>query len=67
MPCVLNAANEVVVEAFLTRQISFLQMPEIIEKAMERVTWIEKPGLDDLVATNAETRRITKLLIENKK
>jgi 1-deoxy-D-xylulose-5-phosphate reductoisomerase len=67
MPCVLNAANEVVVEAFLNRQISFLQMPEIIEKAMERVTWIEKPGLDDLVATNAETRRITKLLIENKK
>jgi hypothetical protein len=34
---------------------------------MERATWIEKPGLDDLVATNSETRRITKLLIENKK
>ena len=66
MPCVLNAANEVVVEAFLNRQISFLQMPEIIEKAMEKATWIEKPGLDDLVATNSETRSITKLLIENK-
>jgi 1-deoxy-D-xylulose-5-phosphate reductoisomerase len=67
MPCVLNAANEIVVEAFLNRQISFLQMPEIIEKAMEKAHWIEKPGLDDLVATNSETRRITKLLIENKK
>ena len=66
MPCVLNAANEVVVEAFLNRQISFLQMPEIIEKTMEKATWIEKPGLDDLIATNAETRTITKLLIENK-
>lgn len=66
MPCVLNAANEVVVEAFLNRQISFLQMPEIIEKAMEKATWIEKPGLDDLVATNSETRSITKFLIENK-
>jgi len=66
MPCVLNAANEIVVEAFLNRQISFLQMPEIIEKAMEKAHWIEKPGLDDLVATNSETRSITKLLIENK-
>lgn len=66
MPCVLNAANEVVVEAFLNRQISFLQMSEIIEKAMEKATWIEKPDLDDLITTNAETRRITKLLIENK-
>lgn len=66
MPCVLNAANEIVVEAFLNRQISFLQMPEIVEKAMEKAQWIEKPGLDDLVATNAETRSITKLLIENK-
>jgi len=66
MPCILNAANEIVVEAFLNRQISFLQMPEIIEKAMEKAQWIEKPGLDDLVATNSETRSITKLLIENK-
>jgi 1-deoxy-D-xylulose-5-phosphate reductoisomerase len=66
MPCVLNAANEVVVEAFLNRQISFLQMPEIIEKAMGKATWIEKSGLDDLVTTNTETRRITKLLIESK-
>ena len=67
MPCVLNAANEIVVDAFLNRKISFLQMPEIIEKAMEKANWIEKPGLDDLIQTNSETRHITKLLIENKK
>lgn len=66
MPCILNAANEIVVEAFLNRQISFLQMPEIIEKAMQKATWIEKPGLADLVETNTDTRRLTKLLIENK-
>ncbi len=67
MPCVLNAANEIVVDAFLNRKIAFLQMPEIIEKAMEKANWIEKPGLDDLILTNSETRHITKLLIENKK
>ena len=67
MPCVLNAANEIVVDAFLNRKITFLQMPEIIEKAMEKANWIEKPGLDDLIQSNSETRHITKLLIENKK
>ena len=66
MPCVLNAANEIVVDAFLNRKIAFLQMPEIIEKAMEKANWIEKPGLDDLIQTNSETRLFTKLLIENK-
>ena len=65
MPCILNAANEVVVEAFLNKKITFLQMPEIIEKAMQKVTFIEKPTLDDLIQTNAETRKITTLLTEN--
>lgn len=65
MPCILNAANEVVVESFLNKKIKFLQMPEIIERAMQKVKFIEKPTLDDLIATNAETRRITKLLTED--
>jgi 1-deoxy-D-xylulose-5-phosphate reductoisomerase len=65
MPCILNAANEVVVESFLNKKISFLQMPEMIEKAMQKVKFIEKPTLDDLIQTNAETRRITALLKEN--
>lgn len=62
MPCVLNAANEVVVEAFLKKQIGFLKMSETIEKAMEQVAFIEKPSLDDLIETNEETRRVSKLL-----
>ena len=61
-PCVLNAANEVVVDAFLNRKIGFLQMPEIIEKAMNEIAFIEKPGLSDLIETNNETRRVTELL-----
>jgi 1-deoxy-D-xylulose-5-phosphate reductoisomerase len=65
MPCILNAANEVVVEAFLNKKITFLQMPKIIEKAMQKVAFIEKPTLDDLIQTNAETRKITTLLTEN--
>ena len=64
MPCIVNAANEVVVDAFLKQKIKFLQMPEIIEKAMEKVDFIKNPGLEDLIATNIETRRVTALLTE---
>ncbi len=66
LPCVLNAANEVVVEAFLERKIEFLQMPDLIEKAMDKVAFIKNPGLDDLIETNTETRRITELLTGNR-
>ena len=41
-------------------------MPDIIEKAMKRVDYIENPGLDELIETNAETRRVTELLTQNK-
>lgn len=64
LPCILNAANEVVVQAFLDEKIAFLQMPEIIEKAMQKVDFIRKPDLEDLIQTNAETRKITQLLTE---
>ena len=62
MPCILNAANEVVVEAFLRGKIKFLQMPDIIEKAMQKVTFVKMPDLDDLIATNTETIKITSVL-----
>jgi len=64
MPCILNAANETVVKAFLNRKIGFLDMPRIIEQSMQKSVFIEKPSLDDLIQTNAETKRITKLLTE---
>ena len=64
MPCILNAANETVVKAFLNRKIKFLDIPEIIEQSMQKSVFIENPSLDDLIQTNAETKRITKLLTE---
>ncbi len=67
MPCILNAANEVVVEAFLNGKITFLQMPTIIEQAMQKVAFVQNPALEDLIETNAEARNKTMLLIENRK
>ena len=66
MPCILNAANEVVVDAFLNGKVAFPEIPEIIEQAMQKVAFIEKPGLNDLVETNRETRTVTELLTENR-
>ena len=66
MPCVLNAANEVVVQAFLADRISFLQMPEIIEMAMKKATFIKKPNLDDYIQTDREIRIVTAALVKNR-
>lgn len=58
MPCIVNAANEVVVASFLKDQISFLGMSDVIEKTMERVTFIQMPTYEDYVETDALTRRV---------
>ena len=58
MPCIVNAANEIVNRAFLEDRCSFLKMSEIIEMAMGKCTFIEKPSYEDLIATDAEARRI---------
>ena len=55
-PCILNAANEFVVDAFLKDKVSFLQMSDIIEQCMQKVSFIKKPNYSDYVATDAETR-----------
>jgi 1-deoxy-D-xylulose-5-phosphate reductoisomerase len=65
MPCIMNAANEVVVSAFLKKRIGFTRMPEIIGEIMEKAEFLPDPTLDDYIATNSETRRMTELLIEN--
>lgn len=57
MPCVLNAANEVVVDAFLKEKIGFLDMPAIIEKTMEKVEFMPDPDYDDYVETDKEARK----------
>ncbi len=56
MPCILNAANEIAVQAFLEDRITFLGMPRLIEKCMHSVAFIRKPTYEDYVQTNMETR-----------
>jgi len=63
MPCVLNAANEVAVEAFLNDKIGFLNMSDLIADCMEKSTFVPSPSLEDYVATNKETRLLAKKLI----
>ena len=57
--CILNAANEVVVDAFLKEKIGFLQMSDIIEDTLQKCTFVPQPTLEDYIASDAEARRIT--------
>jgi 1-deoxy-D-xylulose-5-phosphate reductoisomerase len=57
MPCILNAANEVAVQAFLDERLSFMKMPEIIEKTMRKVGFIEHPAFRDYIETDQEARK----------
>ncbi len=63
MPCIINAANEVVVAAFLRDEISFPSMSDVIEKTMSRVSFLPKPSYEDYVDTDREARRVAKELI----
>lgn len=54
MPCILNAANEIAVNAFLEDRISFLRMPEVIEHCMQTVSHIKMPIYEDCVASHKE-------------
>lgn len=67
MPCVLNAANEAAVQAFLDEKISFLFMSEVIEHCLDHSTFIGKPEYDDYVATHHETMITARQFIGNQK
>ncbi len=58
MPCIVNAANEIVNAGFLHDRISFLGMSDVIEQTMQEATFIANPTLDDYMDTDAESRRI---------
>ena len=60
IPCVVNAANEICVAAFLEERIKFTDMPKLIERAMEKATYILKPTLDDYLETDKEIRAMVK-------
>lgn len=64
MPCILNAANEVAVAAFLRDQVGFLEMSEVIESCMEKIVFMNEPNLQDFIHTDAETRKLALSLIK---
>ncbi|MES2514027.1 MAG: 1-deoxy-D-xylulose-5-phosphate reductoisomerase [Bacteroidota bacterium] len=64
MPCVLNAANEIVVQAFLEDKMGFLQMSDVIAKAMDKMPFIKTPGIEDYIQCDKETRLLTTELIK---
>ena len=63
MACILNAANEVCVAAFLKERVGFLQMSDVIERTMQKVDFITTPTYEDYVATDAIARRVAEELI----
>ncbi|HBL76054.1 MAG: 1-deoxy-D-xylulose-5-phosphate reductoisomerase [Bacteroidetes bacterium GWF2_42_66] len=66
MPCILNAANEIVVQAFLKDQLRFVEMPDIIEESMQKTTFIKNPDLNDYIQTDKEVRLLTYSIIKEK-
>ncbi len=62
-PCILNAANEIAVAAFLKDEIGFLEMSDLVEKCLQTIHFINKPSYADYVETDKETRRVAANLI----
>ena len=62
-PCVLNAANEIVVDAFLNDKVGFLYMSDVIENCIEKITFVKNPTLEDYIQTDLETRILAKELL----
>ncbi|WP_412467927.1 1-deoxy-D-xylulose-5-phosphate reductoisomerase [Pedobacter sp. KLB.chiD] len=67
MPCILNAANEIVVAAFLEDKIGFLQMSEVIEQCMEEIGFVEQPQLNDFLETDKHSRILAGRLVTKSK
>ena len=64
-PCILNAANEVAVEAFLKDKIAFLKMPDLIGSCLEKINFVANPSVEDYVETDLQTRILAKKIISN--
>jgi 1-deoxy-D-xylulose-5-phosphate reductoisomerase len=63
LPCILNAANEIAVYAFLKNRLGFLDMTDLIEKTMNKISWIENPTLEEYFETDGEARSFAASLI----
>ncbi len=58
-PCILNAANEVAVDLFLKEKIRFVELPELVENALAKISFIENPSLEEILETDKSTRTLT--------
>jgi len=65
IPCIMNAADEVAVHAFLREEISFLQIPELIEQSMSKISFVRTPSLSDYEETDVEARAVANELIRS--
>ena len=65
MPCILNASNEIAVDAFLKEKIAYLDMTKIIEESLNKISYIASPNLDQLIETDLKTREYSKDKIKN--
>ena len=63
-PCILNAANEIAVWAFLNNRIAFLDITAVIEKCLQQITYIEKPNLTDYFESDGEARNLAASLVK---
>jgi len=61
--CILNAANEVAVAAFLQDRIGFLEMSKVVEHCLGKVSYVQQPGYEEYVETDKETRRLAEEII----
>ncbi len=64
LPCIMNAANEIAVWAFLKNRIGFLDIMAVVEQAMQKISFIEKPSLQNYFDTDAEAREFAASLIK---
>jgi 1-deoxy-D-xylulose-5-phosphate reductoisomerase len=64
MPCILNAANEIVVEAFIKNKMTFLGMSDVIEKCMQQMTFIAQPSMQDYIHCDHEARELASELLK---
>jgi 1-deoxy-D-xylulose-5-phosphate reductoisomerase len=65
VPCTLNAANEVVVAAFLAKRIGFLEMSDVLATCMDQIAYISSPTLHDYLQTDTESRQLAERLVTN--
>ncbi len=64
MPCILNAANEIAVYAFLKNRIGFLDMTEMVEQTLQKISFIEKPTLEEYFESDGEARNFAASIVE---